>query len=353
MKFVEKIGWDTLLGVVVGGCIVCVCLLILPRFHPESKIQTNQQVVVFEPPTIKLGKVFQAETIRRDFRLINHSTNSVRVLTARTSCMCTVIGNEISNSIIPPKGYVSIPVEFHTGSVNGFVNAKVEALLEANGNRYYAIGVLEGDVLGDFDFQPRMLDFGKVELGREVTRTLTIVAGACKDLIIELPESSERLRTTLTTNRLFSGSNSYELRATFLAPAGGASQAFSGSVDIITSSKRVPLLKIPVFAMVRAEVEVEPCVLVLAQASPSDEVRFKIDSLRPSRILRVTTKDNTSNVSTLSTTADSNEEWAFTHIRRLASTAIKSAEQVNFELEVRDGNKSVGARFISVQVKSL
>jgi len=355
MKIIEKCGRDTLLGILVGGCIIGLCFLVLPKFHNKKNIQAGQLVVAFEPGIIKLGKVFQAETVHREFKLVNHGTNSIRVLSARTSCMCTVIGGEIGSAVIPPKGSINVPVEFHTGSVNGFVNAKVEALLEANGSRYYAIGVLEGDVLGDFDFQPRMLDFGTVELGQTATRTVKITAGACKDLVIKLPESSERLQLALTTNKLLSGVNSYELKATFHAPVEGASQPFSGSVDVVTSSERVPLLKIPIFAMARAEAEIEPSLVVFAQTGSNDELRFKINSLRPSRILRVVAKNGTASevVSTLNAATDSEGTWSLTHNQRLESLAIKKSDRIDFELEVQNGRESVEARILSVQIKSL
>jgi len=315
----------------------------------------DPQIVAFDPSSFDFGKVFQAEHIKHEFKLVNRSTNEIRVLALRSSCQCTLIEKELAGKIIAPKGFLRVPVDFQTSSQRGPGGANVEALLESQGQRYYAKAFINAYVDADFEFEPRSLNFGAIKVGEKATQAIKLVPRALQDLTVKQPESNGALKVSLSTNIAGSSSKVFELNVTIHAPSVRFSQVFSTVLSVETSSKRVPVLIIPVSAVISPELEIAPDIIVLSGKATSGETRLTIRTFQASRVLHtVVTKSKISKeVPVTADPSGSEETWDLTHVRRIGNSFLAGAERIDFDLEVRNGTAPTEARSVSVQVKSL
>ncbi|MBU6427362.1 DUF1573 domain-containing protein [Patescibacteria group bacterium] len=108
---------ENLLAFSLAAGLLC-AFLVAARSHPQrqdiSPARPDEPRISFDPPSADLGVILQAQTLRRVFRLVNSSTNQVRLLGLRPSCGCTVVKEELRGAVIPPYGSLGVPVEFHS-----------------------------------------------------------------------------------------------------------------------------------------------------------------------------------------------------------------------------------------------
>jgi hypothetical protein len=357
---------ENVFGFVVGLSLVAVLFLVsrsgkgVKDLVSEGKDVAQQQMVFFEPPTFHFGTILQQETVRHTFRLVNRGTGAVQILALRSTCNCTIIKEKLAGMNISPSGSLVIPVEFASGSQEGAISSAVEALLECEGVRYHARARLHGNVNADFTFLPRMVDFGSLEVGEKATETIDFQPGALKGFLMKNPQPTRSEFTVSFANATndevqASAGKRPQLAVTFEAPVVNRSTVFSGAIEVETSSERMPMVRIPVRASVRPNVEVTPEVVVLPAAVASGESRFKIRTLQPSKIVRATilTPDGFKRLQPNIETTDLNQSWELTHIRHAQNASLADAERIDFELEVRSGIGRKEARTVSVQVQRL
>jgi hypothetical protein len=351
---------ETILGFVAGS-LVLTLLLLAPRIwrggSRDDPRHQLERVAVFEPPMFDFGEVLQAEVIRHEFRLINRTTNDVRLVGLRSSCNCAVVGQEMTGTTIPPKGFLSIPVDFHSNFDEGPTVSTVEAVTESRGARYYSKAHISGSINPDFTIEPRAVDFGTLAPGEEGTRTIRLGPRALKELeIVELRTTSDLFKVSLRNGQSgVSPPPHPEIVVSFVAPALSSGEVFGGTVEIKTSSKRNPEIGIPLRATVRPDLEIAPELIVLPRSGASGQSRFTIRTLQHSRITRILIMRHTGAQDNLpSVTPDNPDDgWNLTHVRQLANSSLAEAKAIIFELEVRNGIGRNEARSTSAQIKRL
>ena len=345
---------ESILGVLVGACIVVAGALLMPGFHSPKNAQAGIEVAVFDPPSFNFGTVLQLVTLNHDFKLLNRTTNEIRVIGTRSSCQCTVIGN-ISEKTISPKGFLVVPVAFETGLNHGAGGAKLEVFLESRGVRFHTQAIVKAYVEPEFEFDPRVLDFGTMKASQSITKTITIVPRKEGNLTLKRPESTEMLKVLLRTNTPVSSSKVFDMQVTLCAPAVKCSQVINGEIHVETSSIRTPRISIPVSAVIRPELEIAPEIVVLPRGGTLGESRFTIRTLQPSRAVRaLVTKSGMSKEAPAAVDTNSPEEpFATAHVCRIDNSLLWGAERIDFELVVRNGAGRQEARTVSIQVKRL
>lgn len=320
---------------------------------------SQQQMVFFEQPAFDFGTVLQKQTIHHAFRLVNKATNEMHIVGLRSSCSCTILDEKLIRMSIPPKDSLMIPVEFHSDFSEGPVSSAVQVFLETEGKRYIVRAQMQGQVNADFTIVPRSLDFGTLEPGQKATQSVRILRGALKGITITGPRvSASPFEVSSITNRAgFSTAELGEIAVTFVAPMARSSQVFDGVVDFETSSTRVPRATIPVSATVIPEIVTVPETIVLPRPEKSGESRITIQTLQPSRIVRVRVIADgvpqelqfAGNINN----PDEGDSWGLKHLRRINNASLVKAKRVDFELEVRNGTGRNEARSASVQIRSL
>src|SRR2546425_6082409 len=119
---------ETVLGFVVGLSLVAL-LFAISRIgagnrHTKTSANRNsvvvqKQVVFFDPPAFDFGAVLQQQTIHHLFKLVNNSTNEMRIVGLRSSCSCTVLDDKLVRRSVAPRDSLMIPVEFRSTTYEG------------------------------------------------------------------------------------------------------------------------------------------------------------------------------------------------------------------------------------------
>jgi hypothetical protein len=233
----------------------------------------------------------------------------------------------------------------------------VEVALDAKSARYKTRAILRGEVNEDFTVEPNSVDFGSLRPGEEVVRTVVFRPKALKKLEVTVPKSSGIPFEILAKEPKGEGvaDTNYELSITFHAPTTASRQTFSDSINVTTSSKRVPTVSIPVSGKVVPDIEISPEVVILPANGISGESRFTLLTAQPSRLVRITGKTSAGpkEIQTAGEKKNIFGDWGMSHTFRIVNSALTTAERIDVALEVQHGSDRLEARSVSVQIKGL
>src|ERR1041385_3974615 len=157
--------WIIVAGVVIGMGF----LLNVDRVRSGEK---NEVPISFDHLVFNFGTILQTGQTQHEFRLINHSDASLRIVGLRTTCSCTTTAEDLIGKRIKPHEAIRIPVTYDAGYRDGHVSSSVKVIVEGITNQYELEAVLEGEVCADFQLVPDDVDFGALKPGTEAVRTI-------------------------------------------------------------------------------------------------------------------------------------------------------------------------------------
>jgi Protein of unknown function (DUF1573) len=344
---------ENILGVALGIIVFASVVAIAPHIRRAKLLgdHADERVIAFDPPSYNFGAIAQSENVRHTFRLINRGTDTLRIVGIRTSCQCTLVDTRASiGESIPPKGSVAIPVEFNSESHEGLGKARIEALVERAGERLYAAAFIEAMVEPEYTVQPRAVHFGMARPGCHLTQSVTISAASSKALTLKIPEPSPPLKLLLSTN-----ANKPRVRIlsiTLETPTVSHSQLYADSIMIGTPSTRLPVLKIPVDAIIQPECEISPETVVITDTTARGESRFTLRSAEETRVVRALVRRN-GRMEQLELSASEDRVWGSLHTRTLSNAFLNNAEEIHSELEARNAMGRLEVRSVSAQITHL
>ncbi len=322
----------------------------------SKNVPIKSQLVTFDPPTFNFGTLLQNQTVSHEFRLMNRSTNEVRVVALSATCSCTLPAAGLAGSIIKAGADLKVPVEFKTGGRDGPVSSSVTVLFESadSGHTRFAVQAeLLSTVNADFTFEPVSVDFGGINPGESATKIVTFSPKALKKIAIKQPQGlPKEIEISLKQNELEDTDTS--LVITLHAPQSTRYQRLDGIINVPTSSPRVPLVSIQTRGFVKLEVELVPDVIVLPNRSPFGESCFTLRTTQLSRVTRIIRETQNGNepIREIGDT-DIRGEWDLKHVKYLPNSMLVDARQIIFELEVRKGTDQKEAKSVVAQIKSL
>lgn len=216
--------------------------------------------------------------------------------------------------------------------------------LSSPGNRASETAeAIEEDVV----LQPRFINFGEVEKGRMVTRTLKLTAIGTVDIRLENIETAKLYfspnvwASEDSTRRVFK----IETVLKSDAPAG----SFSETMTLHTNSGRRPTIEVPVYGNVVGKIRVKPQTVLLGVMEKGSHATDKLEVSSVDRkrfnILEIVSKP--SFVSAVVTRATSSSEFEITY--KVADTAPPG--KVVGEIKVRTDDLS--QPFVDVPVRGL
>jgi len=347
----------------LGLCIVAVLSAAITARDNKKESSTSELLVSFDPPSFNFGTVLQNEIVQHEFRLVNRSSNEMRIVSLQTSCSCTLAAEASGTKVIPPHDAIVIPVEFHSGARDGSVSSSVTVRLEENGGHpHFAQAILQGNVNADFTIDPLGVDFGALKPGQEATQKIVLRPKALTSIsITNLRSSGKEFQVALQQDRTSASADTMaEIFITFRAPKMNHRQPFSEILQVNTSSQRVPEFGLPLRGLVVPDVEIVPDVLVLPSDTSRGESRVTLRTEEPSRIVRVSS-ETSAGIKELPSVQDQTVHedsgvppgWRFAHVCHILHSNLRGAQQINIAFEIRHGADRIEARSVSVQVKSL
>lgn len=318
---------ERFMGGLPGGALLALLLTLMPHQQrvpqPEpSRAQAEAPAVGFDPPAFDYGTVVQATNVSHTFQLVNRTTNQLRLVALKASCDCTVVSTSLLGQVLAPNESVPVPVSFQTGPRVGPIVSTIDVVLQGERVRYLAQAWLSGTVWPDYSFEPKAADFGEVRPGETCNRVVVFRPEALKDFALIPKQASEgpfQIVVRPTT-----------VSITFRAPPAEHRETHTRTLEVRTSSKRVPSVTIPVSARVVPEVDVSPRLIVLAPSLLSQTSRFTLESERPARI-RAVLLDGGEVMPPRDRVLPAT--WGRTHTVELKNARLVDAQQITFLLD--------------------
>lgn len=345
---------------------ICAGFGIITILAMWAMLRTNTpetaRIVGIYPPVFDFGTVFQAQTINHQFSLSNLSEDVLCVVGIKTTCSCTVVvADSLVGKTIPPRGALTIPVDYAVGEREGLVSSFVSVFVAATNamdHLYQLQAQMRGNVLPEFVIVPASLDFGSLNPGEQFTQTVTFLPRDARNLKIFDPVSTvEAFRVVLQGKTSDSYDAPTTAAITFKAPTNATRQeTLSADVQFATSSARIPKASIYVIGKVIPDVEILPSMVIVPSSGldKSSYTELTIHTRRPSRVVHMTGQEpNTSPKGELFNDSATVDAWNKTHYLRVPNRSLEKALGVSVELNVHDGPDRIEARSVFVPIKSL
>ncbi|NMD20373.1 MAG: hypothetical protein BWX48_00052 [Verrucomicrobia bacterium ADurb.Bin006] len=349
-----------LLGWLGGGCVLSFLVFVASELSrppgakpPEAPVASQQGVllsppVAFDPDVLDAGKVLQKETVTRTFHLRNRSEMNLRVVALRTACSCTLVYTNMLGAILAPQGEIEVPVRFNSEVRSGPITTTVEVDLRAGTTNYVVVGQLRAEVIPDFSYEPRNVQFEQLRPGERATKTVTFQARALQHL-------------TLASTQTWCGPfevtiEGLAVTVTFHAPGVTHGQTYSEVVHVHTSSPRVPLVTLSLSGRMVPEVEIRPPLLVFASEDPPGGTsRLTVRALAPCRVIRLVRVGRGGREGLPLVPADelSLSEWSLAHALVVTNALVAGADHLEVEVQLQNRGGSSGARIASVEITRL
>ena len=226
-----------------------------PMFSAEAS--TNAAAppapkVYFPEPIYDFGTVTVGQVIQHVFLFTNTGAGVFKIQDVKSPCGCASAGAWSRNTAPGASG--TIPVEFHTGHFKGPVS-KVFTVESNDPLQPERTLQLKGVVWHPIDIDPASAAFsGVLDNPTNLSRTVHIINREAGPLLLGAAKSSQRtIAAEIITNE---PGQSYDLKVSLVPPL-GAGHVF-GQVVIPTSSKTMPTLEVPVWAVAQPAVMVLP-----------------------------------------------------------------------------------------------
>jgi len=353
---------ETLSGFLAGACLMGIILFAAQSYSkprsPEPKESfIGKTSVAFDPGLFDYGTVRQAEVVQHDFRLVNRSTNGARIVAMQASCSCTLVPEGLLGKVIKPSEKLLFPLTFNTGSRYGSQESWVEVALVSKGARYVARAILRGEIKEDFLIMPSAVDFGMLRPGQRASRSVILRPKAVTKLDVKVVEQAHGPFDVSVREQEGDGSTcrNCEVSITFQASKCTSRETISDTINLTTSSKRVPVVSIPVSARIAPDIEISPEVVVLPASGLSGESRFTLLTTQRSRVTQVAVKtaEGSNEIEVLGAEEGNLKKWAFSHSFRVANRALVAAQEIDVAVELQQGTDRTEARCVPVQLKRL
>lgn len=244
--------------------------------------------IVFAQPVHDFGTVEQGEKVNHLFRFTNQGGKDLRIESLKTSCGCTAA--IISDKVIPSGGEGTISATFDTGRFIG-EKKKTVSVHTNDPNQPVTTLTLQGEIQVEVAARPPQLYVGRLQRGKQVSRTVEVVYAAGSGITITKVENSHP-SISIKTKALElekEGKQGKKLLVTVAkdAPLG----RLNDQIIVTTSSKKRPSIMIPVFGSLEGDLLVEPPQVTFGVVQPgateTRQVNIKNQAKNPVKITEV------------------------------------------------------------------
>jgi len=248
--------WRTLVVVIA---ITATLAVVVVRWQS----QRGPVQVRFEPAVVEIGDARQGETISREVVVVNRTDQPIKIIGLHSTCHCTALPDDLLGLTIPQSGQREMPLVLKTGNAEGRTSgaATIYYRLGASTSVNAASVTIGADVLPDYRIDPPIIDFGTITDNRPVSRGLSFLPAALRDVQATRASSSHpEFEVEIPTPSADSSVGTIFVR--FVPPAEPTEMQFSGVIKVETTSPRAPVASILARARYESPVRATPSALV-------------------------------------------------------------------------------------------
>jgi hypothetical protein len=323
---------------------------------PAEEITPKKVLAGFEPPLLDLGSIRQSQIVQTNVRIFNYSTNPLTISLVQVGCECTVLATNYIGRIVDPNHEIDIPIIYHSDSRAGYSESTVLFILESPTTNYRAQAKIKSHIEAEFFLERNSFDFGVLHPGQSSTQTTVIRPGrlAAPPLMQTQASFGVFKALVLDEQNAKNRSTGSTLTVTFTAEPTSQRTVFSTIVHLPTRSSRVPMVEVPVRAVVAPAIEVFPQTLVLAPGDPTRESGLTVRTISPSRIARAFTRSaRQTNEISLRRAGGGDTGWENAHRFYVTNLELAESEQLNIQIEIQSAAGQTEAWPASVKITRL
>ena len=244
---------------------------------------------MFDELTRDFGSVPRGQVVMHPFRIVNNTSQPVRIAQVRVSCHC-VEAHALKLNLQPGEETAIIA----TMNTQPFLNTRtVTIFVTFDLPRHQEVRLwVQANSREDIQFNPGSIAFGQVKRGAEGVESKMVISflgGQTK--ITEIKSESNYVTPTLKESSRGSGDTSYVVTAKLRkdTPAG----KWYTDLWLTTNNPSMPKLRVPVTVEIEAPLSVNPSTVSLGQVKAGSESDHKviIRGVRPFRITGITGAD--------------------------------------------------------------
>jgi len=209
--------------------------------------------LVISKPVFDFGTVAQGEVVEHQFRIANSGKGTLQIRKIHPSCGCTAV--VLDTDSLEPGESTHIKASFNTAGFQGH-KVKTVRIYTNDPENTSSVLTIKGIVRADVDIRPPRLHFGNVERGKPHVREATVFVDDSSGIKL-LQVRSRAPELEITTEQLREPGRSGKkiiVTLTDKIPVG----VFKTRVVVKTTSKKNPVVNIPVFAYVEGDLQLSP-----------------------------------------------------------------------------------------------
>lgn len=236
------------------------------------------------------GTVARGATVEHKFVITNLYEEDVHIASVRSSCGCTKVS--IAQRDVKTYEKTAVVAKFDTHAFLGSRSATLTVIID---RPYYAEVQLhvKGYIRSDVVLDPGGLDFGTVDAGTPVAKTVTVdYAGRGDWQIMGVKSGNPYITVDIIERNRTGGSVSYDLEFSLAedAPVG----YLNGQLTVMTNDHRATEFSVSIAGRVASEVSVSPRSLYFGtvQAGETATKKLVIKGKKPFRVVRVECDDD-------------------------------------------------------------
>jgi len=218
------------------------------------------------------GDVAVASKSEYRFAINNQTGRAVHISSARTSCGCTTA--IVETPYIEPGQVGSILAKFNTDTHRGKKGATITVVFDQPGYAEVRLRV-DGYIRKDLVFSPGAVEFGKVAMGEESTKTIRLsYAGRGDWQVVDIQSHLPWLSAKASLENR-SGGNATYLVSVRVDP-GAPSGPFLDELIVVTNDRFRPRMPLAVSGELESELVVSPQSLALGEVKPGEAVEKRL-----------------------------------------------------------------------------
>jgi hypothetical protein len=219
----------------------------------------------FEHLTYDVGMMRQTESKIINVSLLNTSSQDFLIDSFDATCSCASLDSSFIGSILQGQSRLEFPVALAAGLADGSIDSSIAIVgtYVDDNERTFASTVIQGVVEPDYRVSPPVVDFGVVKTGDIVKRRVQLVAVSDPKIGIESVTSTDE---NIFEVEVISADAADEetIEITFHS-LDQSKRTYRGFVEVSTTSKRMPEIRVPVSAIADVSLKVVPSALVFSK----------------------------------------------------------------------------------------
>jgi len=249
----------------------------------------RQHVIPDKERTFNFQTVPKGAIPEHQFVLVNPCQEPMRIVAVTSSCNCTAVDFDKTNPIVlQTYERVAIPVQLRGDMFDGIRNSTITVSLDQPARTEIQLNV-RGEIRNDLHIKPDFINFGNVELGKEISRSLiiTYTGSNTQWRIVDIKCGDESIRAEIINEPAKVGSKVFKVNVSL------EKTAPNGTIDtnlilISNDAQHRREIPIPIRAKVGTVVTVTPRAVSLGVLSPGERSPIKDTVVRGTGPFRIT-----------------------------------------------------------------